>query len=155
MSDYEVTGIDDFDDPLMHFALFSDCDPTNFEAAVKEKKWQKAMDEEIAAVERNNTWELTELPKGQKKIGVKWVYKTKLKENGKVDKYKARLVAKDYKKEFGVDYKEMFALVAKHDNQIDNCLGSSKFMTDFSIGCEMNVFTWRYIRRGIYRQPLG
>lgn len=48
------------------------------------------MDVEIAAIERNNTWELTELPKGQKSISVKWVYKTKLKENGKVDKYKAR-----------------------------------------------------------------
>ncbi|RVW90346.1 Retrovirus-related Pol polyprotein from transposon TNT 1-94 [Vitis vinifera] len=42
-------------------------------------------------------------------------YKTKLKENGEVDKYKARLVAKGYKQEFGVDYKEVFAPVARHD----------------------------------------
>ena len=55
------------------------------------------MDEEIVAIEWNNTWELTDLPKGHKTIGVKWVYKTKLKENGDVDKYKARLVAKGYK----------------------------------------------------------
>ncbi|KAG8481752.1 hypothetical protein CXB51_027230 [Gossypium anomalum] len=55
---------------------------------------------------------LTELSEGQKTIGVKWVYKTKLKENGEVDKYKARLVAKGYKQEFWVDYKEVFALVA-------------------------------------------
>jgi len=73
------------------------------------------MDEKIAAIERNNTWELTDLPKGKKIIGVKWVYKTKLKENSEVDKYKARLVAKGYKKEFGVDYKEVFAPVARHD----------------------------------------
>ena len=46
---------------------------------------------------------------------MKWVYKTKLNENGKVDKYKAHLVAKGYKQEFGVDYKEVFALVARHD----------------------------------------
>ena len=38
-----------------------------------------------------------------------------MKENGEVDKYKARLVAKGYKQEFGVDYKEVFALVARHD----------------------------------------
>ena len=54
------------------------------------------MDMEIQAIERNNTWELTDLPKGAKQIGVKWVYKRKLKENAEVDKLKARLVAKGY-----------------------------------------------------------
>ena len=73
------------------------------------------MDAEIEVIERNNTWELTKLPKGQKIIGVKWIYKTKLKETGEVDKYKARLVAKGYKQEFGVNYKEVFAPVARHD----------------------------------------
>ncbi|CAL5333116.1 unnamed protein product [Camellia sinensis] len=115
MSDYEVTGIDQSEDALTHFALFSDCDPTVFENAVKESKWRKAMDEEIAAIRKNDTWELSDLPEGHKTIGVKWVYKTKLKENGEVDKYKARLVAKGYKQEFGVDYKEVFAPVARHD----------------------------------------
>lgn len=114
MSDYEVTGIDS-EDAFTHFALFSDCDPTTFETAVKEMKWQKAMDEEMESIEKNNKWELTELPQGQKAIGVIWVYKTKLKENGDVDKYKARLVAKGYKQEFGVDYEEVFAPVARLD----------------------------------------
>nr|XP_048331640.1 uncharacterized protein LOC125422966 [Ziziphus jujuba var. spinosa] len=68
-----------------------------FDDAVKEVKWQKVMDEEIEAIERNNTWKLTDLPKRQKTINVKWVYKTKLKKNGEVDKYKAHLVAKGYK----------------------------------------------------------
>ena len=36
---------------------------------------------------------------------MKWVFKTKLKENGKVDNYKARLVAKVYKQEYEIDYK--------------------------------------------------
>ncbi|KAF2313315.1 hypothetical protein GH714_010300 [Hevea brasiliensis] len=39
MSDYEVTGIDISEDPLTYLALFSDCDPTNFESAVKDEKW--------------------------------------------------------------------------------------------------------------------
>ncbi|KAG8503912.1 hypothetical protein CXB51_001865 [Gossypium anomalum] len=69
----------------------------------------------MEAIEHNNTWKLTDLPKGHKIIGVKWVYKTKLKENGEVDKYKARFVAKSYKQEFGVDYKAMFAPVTRHD----------------------------------------
>ena len=84
MTDYEVTGIDQADDPLMHFALFSYCNPTTFEEAIKESKWQRAMYEEIATIERNNTWKLTGLPKGHKAIGVKWVYKTKLNKYGEI-----------------------------------------------------------------------
>eukprot|EP00268_Persea_americana_P008044 TRINITY_DN13089_c0_g1_i1.p1 TRINITY_DN13089_c0_g1~~TRINITY_DN13089_c0_g1_i1.p1 ORF type:complete len:530 (+),score=94.20 TRINITY_DN13089_c0_g1_i1:90-1592(+) len=73
------------------------------------------MDADIASIEKNNTWELTDLPRGQKTIGVKWVFKTKLNEKGEIDKHKARLVAKGYKQEFGVDYKEVFAPVARLD----------------------------------------
>ncbi|KAL6340019.1 hypothetical protein AAG906_038854 [Vitis piasezkii] len=91
------------------------CDPITFQEAIKDLKWHKAMNEEIGSIEKNNSWELVELPKGQKSIGVKWVYKTKLNKDGGVDKYKARLVAKGYKQEFGVDYKEVFAPVAKLD----------------------------------------
>ena len=71
-------------------------DPTTFEEAIQSSKWRVAMDLEIEAIERNGTWELTDLPKGMKKIGVKWVFKTRLNENGEVDKCKARLVAKGY-----------------------------------------------------------
>lgn len=71
MSDYKVTGLGDLDNPLTHFALFSEYDPITFEAAAKEQKWIKAIDNEIASTEKNNTWELTELPMGQKTIGVK------------------------------------------------------------------------------------
>ncbi|MCH90998.1 hypothetical protein A2U01_0011922 [Trifolium medium] len=55
------------------------------------------MDEEINAIEKNKTWELTELPADKKPIGVKWVYKTKYKPNGEIERFKARLVAKGYK----------------------------------------------------------
>ena len=67
----------------------------NFEEAVKENKWQEAMKLETQAIERNQTWELVTLPHQAKKIGVKWVFKTKLNEEGKVDKCIARLIAKD------------------------------------------------------------
>ena len=59
--------------------------------------------------------ELTTLPAGAKKIGVKWVFKTKLNENGEVDKFKARLVAKGYSQQFGINYIEVFSPVARWD----------------------------------------
>lgn len=113
MRDYESgEGLSEDDNEAL-FALFATADPINFEEAVKSEKWRNAMDVEMEAIERNGTWELTDLPKDGKKIGVKWVYKTKLNENGEVDKFKARLVAKGYTQQHGVDYTEVFAPVAR------------------------------------------
>ena len=54
------------------FALFCHVDdPIHFEDAVKEEKWVAAMEEEIEAIERNDTRELVSLPKGKHVIGVK------------------------------------------------------------------------------------
>ena len=68
-----------------------------FEEASTDENWRKAMDEEIFAIEKNDTWELTNLPVDKKPIGVKWVYKTKYKLNGEINRFEARLVAKGYK----------------------------------------------------------
>ncbi|GJR08472.1 retrovirus-related pol polyprotein from transposon TNT 1-94 [Tanacetum coccineum] len=73
---------------------------------------RQAKEEEIKSIEKNDTWELTTLLKGQKAIGVKWVYKAKKNAKGKVEKYKARLLAKGDKLKHGIDYKEVIALVA-------------------------------------------
>ncbi|KAK9922023.1 hypothetical protein M0R45_030505 [Rubus argutus] len=90
-------------------------DPGSYDEAKMDKKWRRAMDLEIEAIEKNETWQLTTLPKGAKKIGVKWVFKTKLNENGEVDKCKARLVAKGYAQQQGIDYNEVFAPVTRWD----------------------------------------
>ncbi|KAL8142838.1 LOW QUALITY PROTEIN: hypothetical protein V2J09_015870, partial [Rumex salicifolius] len=76
-------------------------DPQIFEEVAGEQRWVGAMKQEICVIERNDTWFLTELLRGAQKIGVKWVYKTKLNENGEVDKYKARLVVKGYAQKQG------------------------------------------------------
>lgn len=96
------------------FALYCHVDdPIHFEEAIKDKKWIEAMDEEMNAIERNKTWDLVDLPKGKEVIGVKWVYKTKCNAEGKIERHKARLVVKGYKQQYGRDYEETFAPVAR------------------------------------------
>lgn len=71
------------------------------------------MKQEMDAVEKNNTWKLSELPPGHKAIGLKWIYKLKRDKNGKIVKYKARIVAKEYVQKWGVDFEEIFAPVTR------------------------------------------
>ena len=77
--------------------LYANHEPLTFQEAVNKNCWRKSMEEEIHAIEKNDTWKLTTLPSGQKAIGVKWVYKIKRTVDGEIDRYKARLVAKRYK----------------------------------------------------------
>ncbi|PNX74917.1 hypothetical protein L195_g030846, partial [Trifolium pratense] len=65
--------------------------------------------EELAAIERNNTWELVKLPHEKKAIEVKWVYKLKHNHDGSIAKQKARLVARGFLQKVGLDYSEVYA----------------------------------------------
>jgi Reverse transcriptase (RNA-dependent DNA polymerase) len=56
---------------------------------------------------------MTNLPKGHKPIGVKWVYKKKMTPQGTIERHKARLVIKDYQQKFLINYDEVFASVAR------------------------------------------
>lgn len=115
MNDYESgEGLSEEED-VTNLVFFASTDPVHFEEAVEHEKWRAAMDSEIKSIEKDETWELTDLPAGAKKIGVKWVYKTKLNENRELNKHKARLVAKGYAQQYGVDYTEVFAPVARMD----------------------------------------
>lgn len=70
---------------------------------------------EIEAIQKNQTWELTTLPRGVTPIGVKWVFKTKLNEEGSIEKFKEKLVAKGYEQRHGINYTEVFAPVVRLD----------------------------------------
>ena len=97
---------------LTLFCLFANCEPKGFEEAVRDKKWRDAMDKEIKAIKKNDTWELETLPNGKKTTRVKWVYKLKKNAKGEVEKYKARLVVKCCSQRQGIDDDEVFAPVA-------------------------------------------
>jgi hypothetical protein len=84
-----------------------------FEQAVGNPKWDNAMDEEMAALDANVTWELVALPKDKKETRCKWVYKVKHNGDGSVNIYKTRLVAKGYAQTYGIDYEETYSPIAK------------------------------------------
>ncbi|GJV83408.1 putative ribonuclease H-like domain-containing protein [Tanacetum coccineum] len=72
-----------------------------------------SMQEELLQFKIQKVWTLVDLPSGKKAIGTKWVYRNKKDERGIVVRNKARLVAQGYKQEEGIDYDEVFALVAR------------------------------------------
>ena len=71
-------------------------EPVKYEQAKYKEEWVNVMNEEYNSLMKNQTWELTEFPKNKVPIGCKWLFKSKFKVDGSIDKYKARLVAKGY-----------------------------------------------------------
>ena len=84
--------------PTANLATVDDVkEPASYQEALTSEhasEWRAAMDEEMASLHANKTWELEELPDGVKTIPVKWVYKLKRSTTGDVERFKARLVAK-------------------------------------------------------------
>lgn len=78
------------------------------------QQWMAAMREEIEALHENETWVLTDLPKGRKAIKNKWVYKTKRGPDGAVERLKARLVVKGCSQRFGIDFDEVYSPVVRY-----------------------------------------
>jgi hypothetical protein len=75
--------------------------------------WKKAINGEIESILQNHTWELVDLPSGCKPLGYKWIFKRKMKADGSIDKYKARLVVKSYKQKECVDYFDTYSSVTR------------------------------------------
>ncbi|XP_071694344.1 uncharacterized protein [Rutidosis leptorrhynchoides] len=88
-------------------------EPSTYWEACKSKHWVDAMNLEMEALHRNDTWELSDLPSDREPIGCKWIYRIKYKSNGEIDRYKARLVAKGFNQREGVDFDETFSPVVK------------------------------------------
>ena len=112
-------------------------EPTTYTQAIScsdKQHWIQAMNEELQSIENNDTWSLVDLPKGRTAIGSKWVFKTKVNDEGKVTRFKARLVAQGFTQKFGIDYDEVFAPVAR----------PSTFRTLLSVAGKQNLSVMQY-----------
>lgn len=81
--------------------------PTSLREARKRDVWQQwknAVEDEMQSIQRNKTWCVTILPNGRQPISCKWVLQIKRDEDGNIQRYKARLVARGFQQKSSIDY---------------------------------------------------
>jgi hypothetical protein len=94
-------------------------EPTTYFEAINSpqaEKWIDSMREEMVSLDKLGTWSYVKVGGSltKKALPVKWVYKVKMKDDGEIERFKARLVTKGFKQVYGVDYTEVYAPVSKY-----------------------------------------
>jgi hypothetical protein len=96
-----------------YFVLTTLHEPHTYREPSTNPLWQQAMANELNALHKTHTWDMTTLPPSKSAIGCKWVYKIKTWADGSVERYKARLVVRGFTKKYGIDYEETSTPVAR------------------------------------------
>ena len=97
------------------FATFQE--PVSYAEAMRSsqaEQWKLAMDEESSAFFKNQTWEIVDIDSSWNLLSSKWVFKIKRDQDGKITRYRARLVAKGFLQREGVDFGDVFAPVVRY-----------------------------------------
>ncbi|KAI3746387.1 hypothetical protein L6452_08818 [Arctium lappa] len=97
----------------LYDSFLSKIEPTRVSEALADSDWVSAMQEELNQFEALKVWRLVPKPEGKTVIRTKLVFKNKKDEDGIVIRNKARLIAKGYRQEEGIDYEETYAPVAR------------------------------------------
>lgn len=91
------------------------CYPIHFEESIEKKEWVEAMNEEIVAINSNDTCSLVVLLEGKRNVAMKLVYNTKFNQKGKIEKLKNKLVVKGFVQHPELDYEKSFSSGASLD----------------------------------------
>lgn len=97
----------------------AELEPTSLEEVLNSvdcHKWLEAIEEEITALNKNETWTLVERTKEMNVLSNQWVFKRKYTSNGEIEKYKARLVVRGCFQKAGVDYNEVYSPVVRYES---------------------------------------
>lgn len=125
--------------------------PNNINEALCDKKWKLAVQDEMTALIKNQTWDLVNRPNDVSPVGCTWVFSIKYNSDGTLNKYKARLVAKGFTQSYGIDYSETFAPVAK--------LNTIRIIFSLAVNLDWKLtqldiknafFEWRFTGAGFY-----
>ncbi|KAL0373766.1 UNVERIFIED_CONTAM: Retrovirus-related Pol polyprotein from transposon TNT 1-94 [Sesamum radiatum] len=82
-------------------------------ASSEAKQWKEAVKSDMDSIVSNRTWKLVDLPPGCTTIWCKRIFKKRLKHDGSVDKFKARLVTKGFKQKEGINSFDTYSLIAR------------------------------------------
>ncbi|GJU84486.1 zinc finger, CCHC-type containing protein [Tanacetum coccineum] len=91
-------------------------DPRTYNEAMQSRDaalWKEEIDDEIGSIMKINTWVLSDLPPGCKPLGCKWIFKRKMKVDGTIDKFKARLVIQGFRQKERIVYFDTYVPVAR------------------------------------------
>jgi hypothetical protein len=94
LGDQPVPGLVPHDLKAQLHLACDDGEPRSFTEAERHAAWRAVMQSEMDVVEKNRTWELTDLPRGHSVITLRWVFKLKRDEADAIVKHKAHLVAR-------------------------------------------------------------
>ena len=94
-------------------------EPTTVKEALEgpeRSEWKKAIDNELQNMKINSVWSLVDKPEKENIIKSRWIFKRKLGPDGQVSSYKARLVARGFTQQYGLQYDETFSPVVRFES---------------------------------------
>lgn len=127
LADFELDYSDSEEE--MAVAMITHAEEIPIVDALKDKNWKQAMQDEYQSLVKMETWKLVEIPKGQKALTCRWVLCQK--QDGR---FKARLVARGFEQQQGIDYNETFSPVARH--------ASVRLLLSIAASEGMNIMTF-------------
>jgi hypothetical protein len=144
------------DGTIRYACLTQSGEPKDVTKALQHGKCCEAMNEEYGALVKNKMWHLVPPDRATNVIDCKWVFKIKRKQDGSVERYKARLVAKEFKQRYCIDYSDTFSPIVKAATiHLVLSLGVSRGWCIWQLDVQ-NAFLHGTLEEEVYmRQPPG